>query len=64
VACVSELGAAAATDEQVSSQFSFEAQQRRRQARLDQEGACRGAGERPLLDDGQEVLDLSQFHDE
>jgi hypothetical protein len=59
---VGQLGAAATADEQLRAELTLERQQRAGEARLDQEDPGGGAGERALLDDGQEVLELSQFH--
>jgi uncharacterized protein YndB with AHSA1/START domain len=57
---VGQLGTPPAPGEQVRAQLTFQCQQGRRQARLHHEHPRRGGGERSLLDDGQEVLELPQ----
>lgn len=59
---IGQLGTAATSHEQGRSQPPLERQQRGGQARLRHEHPRRRATERAFLDDGQEVLQLSQFH--
>jgi hypothetical protein len=59
---VGEIRAAAASDKQLCPKLALQVEQYRRQARLNDVQPRRGAGERPFLDDSQEVLETPQFH--
>jgi hypothetical protein len=59
---VGELRALSSADEEVRAELPLQRQQRRRQAGLHHEQLPGSSGEGALADDGQEVLELSQFH--